>query len=117
MNTSTIGVLFSLAWFVFAVPTAVFLLKAYGRSKMSGFLWLLVAVVVWPFCARLLTLGMGVMAAEAHLGVSSMLAVNLGETVIGAALLLTAVVILDRELGRRIVAAAPPSAVPPTDLR
>ena len=124
MTTEMIGIAFGLAWFCFAVPVAVFLLRAYGRSKMSGFLWLLGAVVIWPLCARVLTAVMGMAAAMSHAGVNSMLTVSLGETVIGGGLLLVAAILLDRELKQRIVGPVPVSAVspsavppPPTDLR
>ena len=126
MTASAIGFAFFVVWFLFSVPTAIFLLRAYGRSKMSGFLWLLVALVVWPFLAQGARLGLPALVALMGYGITPMLIMNFGLSLITALLVLIAVVILDGELARRIVAAQPavspaPSVIaappPPTDLR
>ncbi len=123
MNTSLYGLAFTLAWFVFAVPTAVFLLRAYGRTKMSGFIWLLMALVVWPFIGQGARLALPMLASAGGYGIKPIMMMNLGITVVSGILLLVAVIVLDRELGERMV---PPSAAasagpiappPPTDLR
>ena len=123
MTAATIGVAYSLVWFCFAVPTAVFLLRAYGRTKMSGFIWLLMALVVWPFMAQGARLALPMLASEVGYGINPIMMMNLGLSVVSGILLLVAVVVLDRELGERMV---PPSATanagpmappPPTDLR
>ena len=125
MNTATaIGFVFGLAWFLFAVPTAVFLLRAYLRSKMRGFLWLFLALAAWPFVARILTFV--VEAASSSLGLlpnlslgfvhlPGYLLVPFLEQILGDALLLYAVVLLDRELVARLLPArrAPPPPSPP----
>ena len=115
-----IGVAFFVVWFVFAVPTAVFLLRAYGRSKMSGFIWLLVALVVWPFLAQGARMMMPMLASQMGYGINPIMMMNLGLTTISGVLVLIAVIVLDRELGQRIVAPQPatlPAPPPPTDLR
>ena len=122
MTTSAIGLAFFLMWFLFAVPTAIFLLRAYGRSKMSGFLWLLAALVVWPFVSQAVRMELPMLAASTGFGRNPMLILNFGLSLITAILVLIAVFVLDRELASRIVAAQPaasmlPSTPPPTDLR
>ena len=111
MTAATIGIAFSVVWFIFAVPTAVFLLRAYKRSKMSGFIWLLVALIIWPFLAQGVRVATPMLAAIGGYGINPMLMLNLGLTVIGGVLLLIAVVVLDRELGERIVPSRP--SIPP----
>ena len=121
MTTSMIGLAFSLVWFVFAVPTAIFLLRAYGRSKMSGFIWLLMGLVVWPFLAQGARIAMPMLASGMGYGFNPILILNFGLSMVGALLVLVAVIILDRELGQRLVATQPVQpalapAPPPTDL-
>ncbi len=127
MTTSAIGIAFFLMWFLFAVPTAIFLLRAYGRSKMSGFLWLLVALVIWPFLAQGARMGLPMLAGEMGYGINPMLIINFALSLVTAILVLIAVIVLDRELAQRIVAAQPGGSAaalnlpstppPPTDLR
>lgn len=121
MNAGIIGFVFIFVWLIFAIPAAVFLLRAYGRSKMSGFLWLFGALIVWPFVARILTPLIGVLGfagATRGLNLGAMhlnffILLSLAETLVGGVLLLTAVVILDRELASRLVVSpmVPPPAV------
>ena len=123
MNTAFYGMAFSLAWFVFAVPTAVFLLRAYGRTKMSGFIWLLMALVVWPFIANGARFAFPMLSASMGLGIQPVMMMNLGLSVVTGILLLVAVIVLDRELAQRMVPSttagvvAPSAPPPPTDLR
>ena len=119
-----VGLVFLLAWVVFAVPVSIYLLKSWGLSKMRGFAWLFVAVVVWPAVARLLTLGINVAGISARMAwpMSTAIAFQVGlsvvETVIGGVLLLVAVAVLYGELKARLIvpeqggyrAAAPPPA-------
>jgi hypothetical protein len=107
MHTTWFGFAYFVVWFLFAVPATVFLLRAYGRSKMSGFMWLLMAVVVWPFMAQCIRLGMPAMAQVVGYSIQAVLMLNLGLAVVGGILLVVAVAILDKELGQRIVAAQP----------
>ena len=130
-SATTVGVVFALAWFIFALPTAVFLLRAYLRSKMSSFLWMFIALSVWPFTARILTVAVG--AAGSLLGASQGLTLGplqlpgylvmpVIEELVGGALLLFSVILLDRELTARLLPAriapqparsALPAAPPP----
>ena len=116
MSTAGIGAGFSLVWLVFAIGTTVFLLRAYSRSKLSGLLWLLGAVVVWPFCERVLQLFMPMLAASRGLAMNSLLMVSLGASVVSGVLLLIAVIVLDGELRRRMTPVVVEPSIPPDRL-
>ena len=99
----------------------VLLLRAYSRSRMSGFLWLAVALVGWPAISRglsiLTPMLAGVTGATMHgIGGNPMLSIfsliSLGETIVGGILLITAIVILTGQLPHRSASAAAAASQP-----
>ena len=111
-----LGLIFSITWFLFAIPSGVFLVMAYTRSRMSGFLWLFCALVVWPAVSRLFSIALSVagtalfVRGSASPGVSEFVVIQIVETLIAGILLLTSAIILYRQ----IVARTPePATLPP----
>ena len=123
MSPYLIGMLSFLAWIAFAIPTLVFLLRLYTRTRMSGFLWLVAALVAWPVLARVVAIGMPMFAAATGIASSGLFGVRylsiyslifFLESIIGGGLLLMAVITLDREMAARMEPR--PSAPPPAPL-
>ena len=58
MTSFTIGVLsavLQVLWLLGAIAVTVALIQLYLRTRLSGWVWLLMAVAVWPLLDRLLT--------------------------------------------------------------
>jgi hypothetical protein len=97
LNPFAVGLSFGLVDVLFALATGIFLGIAYARTRLSGFLWLMAAIVIWPALAGLSTLAVGMTlggltSASHRFPLSSltlMLIVNVGDKVIGGSLLLT----------------------------
>ena len=106
----TVGILFAGVWLLLAVPAGVFLILAYLKTRLSGFIWLCVSVVVWPLLARFLTLAANMslpsMAASSGMPASSilgwMMVFSLGEAGVGGLLMLASCFILYRQIVRRM---------------
>ena len=120
MTPYLFGVFSFLAWIAFAIPTLVFLLRLYTRTRMTGFMWLVTALVAWPVLARVVSFGMPMFAAATGIASSGLFGVRylsvytlilLVESLVGGALLLMAVFTLDREMTARMEPR--PSAPPP----
>ena len=119
MNPYIIGLLFFCGWLLFAVPTLIFLIRAYAQSRMTGFLWLIAALVVWPAIARLLPILLPSISTASGIsnllgvpGLSAYLGLSLVKSLIGGALVLTSIVVLSREVTTRVSAPASPLAPP-----
>jgi hypothetical protein len=108
LNPFAVGLSFGLVDVLFGI--------AYARTRLSGFLWLMAAIVIWPALAGLSTLAVGMTlggltSASHRFPLSSltlMLIVNVGDKVIGGSLLLTSVIILGNQVSRRLRAVNPP---------
>ena len=111
MSGLLIGLIFTVTFLAVGIPALVLLLRAYDRTKMQGFAWLAVALVGWPFLARVISMSLPVLASSLGwgvgmslfgvLGLNFFLLVSLAETLVGGGLLITALVILNQELGAR----------------
>ena len=117
MNPLALGAMstsFSFGWLLVALVALVFLVRIYQRTGMSGFLWLLMAVVVWPTISRLSTVFLPFLIANRHESATSAAEFSIilfgVESLLGAALLLTAVVVLDRQFAARTL--LPPVTTP-----
>jgi hypothetical protein len=114
LNPFAVGLSFGLVDVLFALATGIFLGIAYARTRLSGFLWLMAAIVIWPALAGLSTLAVGMTlggltSASHRFPLSSLtLIVNVGDKVIGGSLLLTSVIILGNQVSRRLRAVNPP---------
>jgi hypothetical protein len=108
MNFATIGLLtygINALWLLFALIALILLVQLYTRTRMSGFLWLVFALVVWPFLSRAGSMVLPIYYARQALPAQSLMLTTLSvtavETVIGGVLLLIALVVLQRELAQR----------------
>ena len=109
MNTAfAVGVLFLSLWMLTALPAGILLILGYVRSRLSGLLWLLFAVVVWPpiaheapFIAGLLGIATGSVRVGS-LVLPSIVLVSAADTLTGGVLLLTGTLVLYRELRTRM---------------
>lgn len=122
MNLAEIGLLSyggSILWALIALVALVVLLRLYTQTRMSGFIWLLFAVVVWPVLARGVSLAMPMYLARQALPTTRMvvttIAVGAFESIVGGLLLLVAVLVLQRQVtARMLTGQLVTPAVPPT---
>ena len=114
--SSTFSILVRLA---FAIPVLIVLLRLYTRTRMKAFLWLVASLVAWPLLAVGTSIALPFflrhLAASGGYGSSPVIAVYglvfLVEALLGGALLLVSVIVLERELIARMDPR--PSAPPP----
>ncbi len=101
----------SFLWLIFAVIVTVVLVRAYTRTRMSGFVWLLMAVVVWPFFSRILSMAFPFLALRSALAGTSMIMgigiVSAVESVVGGVLLLIATLKLAEQCRPALTGAQP----------
>ncbi len=99
--------IFSTIFGVLALVGGAFLLKAYARTRISGLLWLLLAIVVWPILIRisfpLFAMAMRYGSPSAQiLGMPAAYGMIVLQTalssLVSGALIVTACVLLDRQL-------------------
>lgn len=119
MNLLSIGMYsmaFQVLWFLGAIVVAVVLMQMYTRTRMSGFLWLLMAVVVWPTIARMFSVA-STMLLPQYLSRTEGTTVSAAllmtcvaglEGLLGVALLIMAVLKLNRQFGRVMAGSLPP---------
>ncbi len=114
MSAPMVGLVFFLVWAIFAVPTLLILLRIYNRTRMGSILWLIGALVAWPVVTKVLQMYLPFVMAMSHMasgqgpGLSFFLIQSLVQVVIGSTLLLTALVLLDRDLAARMDPTPPP---------
>jgi hypothetical protein len=114
-NPMSVGVLFVILWVVLAVPAAVCLILSYQKSRMSGFLWLLWSVVVWPVVARSLTLGVNMIAPSVMAArglplasyASGLMIISITEAALGGTFLFVACFILYKQIVQRMLPVLP----------
>ena len=114
MNLAAIGLLtygIHAVWLVLALVVLIVLIRLYIQTRMSGFLWLLFAVVVWPFLSRGASLALPMYVAQQGLAAGSLMAVTLEvaavETIVGGVLLLVAVLVLQRQVAEQMLIVRP----------
>lgn len=99
-------------WFVFALIALAFLIRLYLRTRLSGWLWLLAALIVVPLLTRAASIATPILIASQGYTVHD--AAILSIAIFGAAglveilLLLVGVILLDRQLGTPSATARPP---------
>lgn len=110
MNVATIGLLtygMNAVWLVLALIVLIVLVRLYVQTRMSGFLWLLFAVVVWPFLSRGVSMALPVYIAQQAMTTDRMMMFSIGvaaiETILGAVFLLISVLVLQREITAQLL--------------
>ena len=121
MNPLALGALstsFGVGWLLIALVVLVFFVRLYTRTRLSGFLWLMTAIVIWPFLARLSAFAVPFLISTT--GTTSTSYAELSvivfglEGIVGGVLLLIAVIVLDRQFAAvAMTTAMPASGLPP----
>ncbi len=97
--------IFFFVWLAFAIPTLIVLMRLYQRTRLKSFLWLASSQFAFPLLMRGLEAFVPFFTNQTSRddllgirGLSIYTLIFLVESVIDGALLLTAVVLLEREL-------------------